>query len=285
MRSIGTTVRPRPSSRPRPLCCVAALSLLVLAGCASTVAGSGIRGTPTGPVLTNAPTATSAPSTVAPSSPGSTAPPTAPTNPAPSSAAVGPALCADATTQNATAQCLRSALSHFWSGQLNQVISEPVYLEPTAAQVPTACRGGITGAPAFTCEINKSLYINKSLLDLINRYVPAAEQVYAFAALQAHEMGHVLQYTLHQPQIGLAHPTDRQRQFLEQQADCLSGVWAHSESRFDQTLFRTTAVRLVTLVSSNTEIATHGTPPQRAAAIERGLASGRPQSCRLVTFS
>ena len=54
---------------------------------------------------------------------------------------------------------------------------------------------------------------------------------------------------------------------------------------FDRAAFRRTAVRLVTLVSSNVEIQTHGTPAQRAAAIDRGLASGRPQACKLITFS
>lgn len=287
-RQLGAaTQHDRGMPHPSMLRCLATLGVLVvmLAGCNSTVTGSGAQGTPTKPIVTNASTVTPPSSTPTPTSSLPTSPPTPFSSPAPSTAAAGPALCASANSQNATAQCLRSALSDFWSGQLNAFVSERVYLDATAAQVPTNCRGGITGAPAFTCAINRALYINKSLLDLIDRYVPAADQIYAFAAVQAHEMGHVLQYTLHQPQIGLPNPTDGQRQFLEQQADCLSGVWAHSERRFVGARFLGIAVQLLTLVSSNPEIATHGTPLQRAAAIERGLASGRPQSCRLVTFS
>lgn len=128
---------------------------------------------------------------------------------------------------------MRSALSDFWSGQLNQVVSEPVYLDAKPAQVPAQCRAGIDATPAFTCRINLTLYINKRLLDLIDAFVPRPELVYAYAAVQAHEIGHVVQLMLHQPQIELEHPTNEQVQFVQQQADCLSGVWAHDAAGLD----------------------------------------------------
>jgi predicted metalloprotease len=251
---------------------------LVLTGCSSSTTnghpGALVSIGPASSVSTS-----SAPTTSTP----------APTPSVPTSSATSAAgLCGTDTTAPAVAACLRSALSDFWSGQLNETVDEPVYLEATSAQVPQACRPGLTAAPAFTCRSNLTLYINKRLLDLVSTYFPASDLRYALASVQAHEIGHVLQYRLHQPQIETTRPTAAQTRFVEQQADCLSGVWARHASvgaGFDRAAFRRDAVRLVTLVSSNVEIQTHGTPAQRAAAIDRGLASGRPQTCKLVTFS
>jgi predicted metalloprotease len=65
-------------------------------------------------------------------------------------------------------------------------------------------------------------------------------------------------------------------------------VWAGSESRqghLDTRTFQVVAKQLITDISSNPEVATHGTPDQRAAAILRGMSGGRPQDCKLATFS
>jgi uncharacterized protein len=197
-------------------------------------------------------------------------------------------LCAGETTAGPIARCLRDALGQFWSGELNQTVNEPVYLRARAAQVPPACRPGLTATPAFTCRSNLSLYLNPALLDTINKFIPRDQLLYALASVQAHEIGHVLQYRLHQPQIEASSPTAAQTRFIEQQADCLSGVWARHAARAGGLVaadFERVATKLVRLVSSNVEIQTHGTPQQRKSAIDRGLATGRPQSCRLVTFS
>ena len=49
---------------------------------------------------------------------------------------------------------------------------------------------------------------------------------YRFAATLGHEMGHVVQFAVHAPLVEKDHPTAAQSQQIEQQADCLSGVWA-----------------------------------------------------------
>ena len=196
-------------------------------------------------------------------------------------------LCGTDHTARAITKCVRAALSDYWSGQLNQVISEPVHIEARKADVPRSCRPGIDSTPAFTCKANLSLYINAPLLHLIDKFIARGNRNYAFATVQGHEMGHVLQYTLHQPQIYKKHPTLRQIRFVEQQADCLDGVWARHEidaGRFDRHTFRHVAIRMIKLVSTNAEVQTHGTPHQRAVALDRGLNHGRAQACNLVTF-
>lgn len=288
------------------------LALLLLAGCSAdrTVAGTYDAGhgpfpptsiddtappspsssaTPATSVTSPAPATTavirtaSPPVRVTPTS----APPattTTTTTTRPSTAVNGRTLCADDTAVDTLTSCLRSALSTFWSGELNDTVDEPVVLDPRAAAVPAECRRGLTAAPAFTCRSDRTLYVTASLLSQLRRTMPGDDLFYAVASLQSHEFGHVLQYQLGQPEVARI-DTDARSRFVEQQADCLSGVWAqHAGSGFDQARFRRVALRLITLVSSNSEVAGHGTPAARLAAIDRGLRSGRPQSCRLVTF-
>lgn len=166
-------------------------------------------------------------------------------------------------------------------------VAEPAVLAPARADVPAACRTALDVAPAFTCHVNATLYFSSGFLALIRKTFVGGDRTYALASVQAHEMGHIVQYAVHQPQLERTRPTDAQSRFVEQQADCLSGVWAaqaDGTGGFDAARFHDVATRLIALISTNPEIRTHGTPPQRSAAIERGIRGGRPQSCRLATF-
>ena len=225
-----------------------------------------------------------------------TAPKTPPTThrTAPTSKPVAPAafpVCpgVSAANVNAIVSCLKSSVSDFWSGQLNEVVDQDVIVAPTAAQVPAECRPALTSAPAFTCQINDTVYINQSFLDLVIHEFGANDIPYALASIVSHEIGHVVQAAVKQPgynQTGSSNTISKQ---IEQQADCLSGVWAYSQAikgkGFDTKTFETVAKQLITDVSSNPEINTHGTPDQRAAAILQGLSTGTPQGCKLATFS
>ena len=160
-------------------------------------------------------------------------------------------------------------------------------LAPAASAVPAPCRSGLQVDTAFTCQVDGALYVTEPFVQLIHRYFRGDQLSYAFASVLGHEFGHVLQREVHQPQLAITHPTDAQSRAIEQQADCLSGVWAHdaaARGRLDPTEFHRIAVRLITLISSNPEIFTHGTPPRRGAAIQRGLDGGTPATCHLATF-
>jgi uncharacterized protein len=168
------------------------------------------------------------------------------------------------------------------------VIDQPVVVNPTRSQVPVECRPGLTEAPAFTCQIDDTVYINQSLIQLITEQFGASDVPYAMASVISHEIGHVVQAAVHQPGYDRTGSSDAISRQIEQQADCLSGVWAVSESKqghLDPKTFQVVAKQLITDVSSNPEVATHGTPDQRAAAILRGMSGGRPQECKLATFS
>jgi predicted metalloprotease len=197
-------------------------------------------------------------------------------------------LCGTHHSAHTITKCVAAALSDYWTAQTNNAVSEPVHLDAHKSAVPRSCRPGIDSAPAFTCKSNLSLYINQPLLQIIDKFISRSNRSYAFAAVQGHEIGHVLQYTLHQPQIGKQHPTLHQIRYVEQQADCLDGVWARSEvnaGKLDRSTFRHVAIKMIKLVSTNDEVRTHGTPHQRAKALDRGLHGGRPQTCHLATFT
>jgi uncharacterized protein len=245
----------------------------VLAACTTSTAGGGQSpqhlSTPPPSATQSAPSAPSSP----PAAP-SSAPPLAP-------------LCPEATSTAALTACLADTIGTYWSGQLNKAVAEPVVLHPEADKVPAPCRAGLRIAPAFTCPGDRTLYFTDAFVAKLDATFTGALRTYAFAVVQAHEMGHVVQLEVRQPQIEENHPSATVTRFVEQQADCLSGVWAHvatTEIGLDPAQFRSVALQVLTSISSDKEIATHGTPEQRLAAVDRGLNGGRPQSCSLATF-
>ena len=185
-------------------------------------------------------------------------------------------------------RCLRTSLSTFWSAQLNEVVDQPVVVAPTAAQVPPQCRTAITITSAFTCQINNTVYLNSGLIEAARKDFPASQLPYVFATVMGHEIGHVVQAAVKQPGYTDTTNSAAISQRIEQQADCLDGVWAHAliaARQLDRATFIAVTNTFITSISSNPEIAGHGTPPVRAAALATGLKNGRPQDCGLATFS
>jgi len=269
-------------STPEPSTTTAPVSSTASAGEASSV--------PTATRTTSAPTTTAPTTTTEPTTtePTTTASPQSfTTAPVPGSAAATAfPVCRSVPTGDypAIVKCLQASVSDYWSGELNTVIDQPVILNPTDRDVPTGCRGGLTVAPAFTCPLNNTVYLNSSLFALAAGRFRADEVPYVIALVMAHEIGHVVQAAVDQP--GYADTTSKAAsRRIEQQADCLSGVWARHESRLDSGKYVEVAGAFIADISTNPEISTHGTPPQRLAAINRGLKNGRPKDCALATFS
>ncbi|PZS35989.1 MAG: hypothetical protein DLM58_02655 [Pseudonocardiales bacterium] len=258
--------------------CAAIGFATLVAACGATVSGSP-QGTPSA--------STTAASSSTPSRPAATsraeassAPATSPPSPA---ASFG---CAGATVAPIVT-CLEAALSGYWSGQLNDVVDQPIVLAPAVAAVPAACRGGLELGTAFTCTSDGKLYVTSKFLRLIIENFPGGDLGYALAGLQAHEMGHVVQYAVKQPGAENRSRTPAQSRVFEQQADCLSGVWAHDQAAkgaLNGAHFESVDFELMSLISSNPEILTHGTPTARRAAVHVGLVGGRPRACELATF-
>jgi uncharacterized protein len=234
-------------------------------------------------------TASSAPSTPRTTAPTTTAPPSTRTVASTPTPEVLPSPCPSAAgTATSIVTCLQKSTSDFWSGTLNEVAQEPIVLSPSTDQVPEACRPALQTTPAFTCQIDGTLYVTHGFVVQIGQDFRGTDQQYAFASLVSHEIGHVVQGLVGQPGYTDPNKSNALSQQIEQQADCLSGVWAASEvkaGRLDADRFVADSQELIALNSTNPEIATHGTPPVRAAAIRKGLSGGRPQSCNLATFS
>ncbi len=195
------------------------------------------------------------------------------------------AVCPDADTsgEQVVAQCLGQSLSTFWTDRLGTSVGHQVVVDAAAQQVPAACRSALTAAPAFTCQVNNVVYLDPSLTTLLDGHFSAADRPYALAVVLAHEFGHVVQADVKQAGYGDSSQTASQR--IEQQADCLSGVWANQQSaagQLDSTRFAAVERTLVAAISDRAEMDSHGTPQQRASALARGLNSGRQQDCALA---
>ncbi len=267
----------------RTLAAVLATAMAVLAGCASTLAGVGHgSGAAPSPATASGTAPTTAP-TSAPTTATATASASA-SSVAPVSGAATP--CPQSDPQE-TLACLQGVLSTYWSAQLNQVVTERIVVDASPAEAPPACRPGIESGTAITCKTDLTLYISHPFVVLIDRLFHGRDRALALASVASHEFGHVLQYTLRQPQIEQTRPSDATSQYVEQQADCLSGVWAGAaagQHDLDADAFVNDAEKLIERVSTNPEIETHGSPSTRRAAIERGIAGGGAGVCDLVTF-
>ena len=116
------------------------------------------------------------------------------------------------------------------------------------------------------------------------------------AYVVAHEFGHHVQTTLgisdQVQQMAQQDPSRRGDLSVRQelQADCLSGVWAHSDQAdlqagdIDEALSAAAAVgddriQQSTTGQVNPETWTHGSAEQRVAWFTRGFKSGNPDDC------
>lgn len=202
------------------------------------------------------------------------------------------ALCPDADLDpGSLVNCVSADVSTFWTNRLHRPINEPVLVDPQSAAVPRACRPFLSFGTAFFCTNNSTVYLTHRAVTrdqgAFGIFLP-----WALATIVSHEIGHVVQQAVHQP--GFDTQSDSASRRIEQQADCLSGVWAHAKVRagqLDAAGFRLAERRELVAVSAlptpsglsgYSEIRTHGTVAERVAALSKGLASGDPASCGLA---
>jgi uncharacterized protein len=189
--------------------------------------------------------------------------------------------CSGTDSASITA-CLRTSLTGFWSRELHRTFRAPVVLDFSAASVPRQCRGAVRIGTAFTCPNDSSIYLTPRYVAAMRRASPAADTWYRFAATLGHEMGHVVQFAVHEPLVtDQGHASTARSQEIEQQADCLSGVWA-GHVGLDPRRFLAAAQADFTIIDSPFERRTHGNPSTRIAAIRRGLTGGTPKACGLA---
>jgi predicted metalloprotease len=156
-------------------------------------------------------------------------------------------------------------------------------------QYPTGCGMGSAQAGPFYCPADKTIYIDLSFYDDLERQFQAPGD-FAQAYVIAHEVGHHIQKLL-----GLTDKVSAMRgqpdynQYsvrLELQADFLAGVWAHHNSRYLEIGDIEEAMRAANqigddAIQSRTQgrvvphAFTHGTSEQRMRWFNKGWQSGR----------
>jgi predicted metalloprotease len=177
--------------------------------------------------------------------------------------------------------CVLASLDKFWSADIGRRVAGRMIVGPKPTDVPAACRSALRRRTAFTCTSGGTVYITAPYVQQLRNDPPPADTWYRFAATMAHEMGHVVQLAVHDPVIARRHQNHAASREVEQQADCLSGVWAASVG-LDQDRFFNAATQVLRIVDDATERRTHGTVAVRSAAVRRGLTGRTPQSCGLT---
>ena len=167
--------------------------------------------------------------------------------------------------------------------------------------VDTACGSASSSVGPFYCPADNYVYLDLSFYrDMESRLSAGGE--FAWAYVIAHEVGHHVQQLL-----GTSDEVNRVRREdpdraneasvrLELQADCYSGVWAHSvfeagdleSGDIDEAIGASEAVGDDRLQSQagrevDPDSFTHGSSAQRRAWFQRGYESGEPADCD--TFS
>jgi len=204
-----------------------------------------------------------------------------------------PQLCPSAGQDAAkVVACLVADLNRSWGTTIGKTVGVRVTVDPQAGRVDHRCRSFLAFGTAFYCPPDGQAYI--TALSVSRTRAAFGEQFpYALAAIVAHEAGHRVQYAV--KQAGLDRDGDAASRAVEQQADCLAGVWAYGAARrglVDPAGFRAAYAKEMRLVSAlkppagaglddYDEVATHGTPAQRVAAFDRGDSGAVANPCRL----
>lgn len=181
--------------------------------------------------------------------------------------------------------CVADDLSRSWRAKLGSPVGVDVTVDPPPARVNRVCRSFLELGTAFYCPVDARAYVTGRSVAR-TRAEFGDRLPYALAAIVAHEAGHRVQYVVRQPALDQA--GNAASRAVEQQADCLAGVWAYGAARrglLDPAGFRAAYAKEMQLVSTvkapagsglddYDEVATHGTPAQRVAAFDRGAAGG-----------
>jgi hypothetical protein len=171
------------------------------------------------------------------------------------------------------------SLGRFWSDRLDRTIVDHAVLGFPVQSMPHNCALAARYASytAMTCD--GVSYFGPLFLRHLHENRPAVAFPERLAATMGHEMGHIVQYTVHEA-IMDRHPTDARSRTIEQQADCLAGVWAAGVHLAPGPFLRAERTMLHD-VDSPEHRKDHGTIPVRVAAVRRGMSAGTAAACGL----
>jgi hypothetical protein len=193
-----------------------------------------------------------------------------------------PQLCPAAGRDAAkVVACVVEDLNKSWTAAVGTPVDVRITVDPPPARVHRNCRSFLAFGTAFYCPADGKAYVTGAAVAR-DRAAFGTRLPYALAAVVAHEAGHRVQFAVKQPELD--REGDAASRQVEQQADCLAGVWAYGAARrglLDPAGFRAAYAKEMQLVSAMTpppgaglddydEVATHGTAAQRVAAFDRG---------------
>ena len=189
--------------------------------------------------------------------------------------------------------CAVADVDRSWSARIDEPVRLRVTVDPAPATVHRSCRDFLAFGTAFYCPRDARAYVTAAAVAR-DRAEFGGRLPYALATIVAHEAGHRVQFAVEEPKLEAE--GDAASRVVEQQADCLAGVWAADAARrglVDLPAFRAVYAREMEIVSAlrapagsgledYDEVATHGTPAQRVAAFDRGASAGDPVTgCQL----
>lgn len=211
-------------------------------------------------------------------------------------ATVRPAeLCPDAGADAARlVACTVAEVDRVWTARIGRPVELRITVDPAPGAVDRSCRAFLAFGTAFYCPRDERAYITAAAVTR-DRAEFGERLPYALATIVAHEAGHRVQYAVDEPKLEA--DGDPASRVVEQQADCLAGMWVAAAARrglVDLPTFRAVYAREMEIISAlrpppgsglegYDEVATHGTPAQRVAAFDRGAAGGDPATaCQLT---
>ena len=187
-------------------------------------------------------------------------------------------------------------VNDFWQQQLGADYQR-AKLVLFRGQVNSGCGQATSATGPFYCPLDQKAYVDLAFFEELNRRFEAPGD-FAQAYVLAHELGHHVQQELGIEQEvrdrSQANPDDANELSvrLELQADCLSGVWAHSvyergmleSGDLEEGLGAASAVgddRIQEQAggSIDPESFTHGTAEQRSKWLNAGFEAGEQGSC------
>ena len=170
----------------------------------------------------------------------------------------------------------------------NKAVYTPPKLVLFRGGTQSACGGASSAVGPHYCPLDKTIYIDETFFEELQKRYKAQGGDVAEAYVIAHEVGHHVQEAL-----GLLGATDNETSIkTELQADCFAGLWAHSIK--DSGVFGPDEIReaidaaaavgddRIQKASSgrvNPESWTHGSSAERVEWFTRGYTTGTLSSC------
>lgn len=227
--------------------------------------------------------ATGCGSTPAPAGAGSQPPAAEASGPPAAGQAFG--VCPKAATGNipALSECVHADLVSYWEKVTGKPINRPVVIEPKFPPQPKSCYAP-QSIYAYYCPDNRTIYLNTSMLTLWKQHFTTGQVRYSLAMTLAHEVGHAAQFAVDPALRTTDTSVPAVSVKIDLQADCLAGVWAHSQiaaGRMDKTVLLKVWRQELDLLDSPEHRTMHESPPARMTATERGLAAGTLRGCGL----